>query len=190
MQQWGEKKSWIAFYIYGEILISTNQNLLSCKQISSFKPRVHRESTENGGSKQCRFIQWAIISAWCGVNKCSFKGGTSTATTRMFCSIFPNKWYFYTAPSDGNSRIAATSPHSTLESPQHSMVNIDSCHDYSYENTAKEPEQLFDKELFLEEVRKYLCLWDVSWPSYKERNTKANAWEKVAATFGKDGKIN
>ena len=38
------------------------------------------------------------------------------------------------------------------------MVNVDSCHDYSYENTAKEPEQLFDKELFLEEVRKYECL--------------------------------
>ena len=81
----------------------------------------------------------------------------------------------YTAPSDGNSSITATSPNSTLESPQHSMVNIDSCHDYSYENTAKEPEQLFDKELFLEEVRKYWCLWDVSWPSYKKRNTKAKA---------------
>ena len=38
------------------------------------------------------------------------------------------------------------------------MVNVDSCHGYSYENTAKEPEELFDKELFLEEVRKYRCL--------------------------------
>ena len=81
----------------------------------------------------------------------------------------------YTATSDGNSSITATSPNSTLESPQHSMVNVDSFHDYSYENTAKEPEQLFDKELFLEEVRKYWCLWDVSWPSYKKRNTKAKA---------------
>ena len=70
------------------------------------------------------------------------------------------------------------------------MVNVDSCYDYSYENTAKEPEQLFDKELFLEELRWYRCLWGVSWPPYKERNTKANAWEKIAATFGKDGKIN
>ena len=58
----------------------------------------------------------------------------------------------------GNSSITATSPNSTLKSPQHSMVNVDSCHDYSYENTAKEPEELFDKELFLEEVRKYRCL--------------------------------
>ena len=58
----------------------------------------------------------------------------------------------YIAPSEGNSSITAISPNSTLEPPQHSMVNVDSCHDYSYENTAKEPEQLFDKELFLEEV--------------------------------------
>ena len=64
----------------------------------------------------------------------------------------------YTAPFDINFSITATSPNSTLESPQHSVVNVDSCHDYSY---AKEPEQ-FDKELFLEEVRKYRCLWDVS----------------------------
>ena len=96
----------------------------------------------------------------------------------------------YTAPSDINFSITATSPNSTLESPQQSVVNVDSCHDYSYENTAKEPEQLFDKEPFLEEVRKYWCFWDVSWPSYKERNTKANVWEKIAATCGKDGKIN
>ena len=66
---------------------------------------------------------------------------------------------------------------------------LDSCHDYSYKNTAKEQERLCKKELFLEEVWKYWCLWDISWPSYKERNTKAIAWEKVAATFGKDGKI-
>ena len=30
----------------------------------------------------------------------------------------------YTAPSDGNSSITATSPNSTLESPQHSMANV------------------------------------------------------------------
>ena len=55
------------------------------------------------------------------------------------------------------------------------MINTDGCHDYSYKNTAMEQEQLFDKELFLEEIQKYQCLLDVSWPSYKERNMKANA---------------
>ena len=48
------------------------------------------------------------------------------------------------------------------------MVNVDSCHDYSYKNTAKEQEQLSDTELFLEEVQKYPCLWDVTWPLCKE----------------------
>ena len=81
----------------------------------------------------------------------------------------------YTAPSEGNCSIAATSPNSTIESRQHSTVNVDSCHDYSYGNTVKEPEQLFDKVLFLEEVRKYWCLSEVLWSSHKERNTKANA---------------
>ena len=92
----GWERSSIAFFFYGEIfyLINFNHpNLFSCKQISSFKPRVHEESAENGGSKQCRCIQWATITAWCEVNKCSLKGGTTTVTTRMFCSIFPNKWY-------------------------------------------------------------------------------------------------
>ena len=74
----------------------------------------------------------------------------------------------YTAPSEGKCSITATSPYSTLESTQHSMVNASSCHDYSYESTAKKPEQLFDKVLFIEEVRKYWCLWDLLWPSYKE----------------------
>ena len=96
----------------------------------------------------------------------------------------------YTARTEENCSIIAASPNATLESTQHSMVNVDSCHDYSYTNTVKEQEQAFDKELFLEEVRKYRCLWYVTWPSYKERNAKANAWEKIAATFGRDGKIN
>ena len=46
----GREKSSIAFYYYGEIFLcykSTNQNLFSCKQVSSFKPRVHRVSTES-----------------------------------------------------------------------------------------------------------------------------------------------
>ena len=73
----------------------------------------------------------------------------------------------YTAPSEGNCSIAV-SPNSTLESTQHSMVNVDSCHDYSYKNTAKEQEQLSDTELFLEEVQKYPYLWDVTWPLCKE----------------------
>ena len=54
----------------------------------------------------------------------------------------------YTVSSEGNCSIKTTSPNSTQESTKYSMVNLDSCHDYSYKNTAKEQEQLFDKELF------------------------------------------
>ena len=85
---------------------------------------------------------------------------------------------FHTASPDGNSSITATSTNSTLESLQHSMENVDGCHDYRYE------------ELFLEKVAKQPCLWNGWWPSYNERNTKANAQENIAATFGKDDKIN
>ena len=137
----GRKKKQHCFLLLRQnvliLLISTNQNLFSCKQILSFKLRVHRESIENGGSKQrqCFLPSSQINDA------------------------------IYTAPSEGNCGITAASPNSTLESSQHSMVNLDSCHDYSYENTAKEQEQLFDKELFLEEVRNYPCLWNASRPS-------------------------
>ena len=46
----------------------------------------------------------------------------------------------------------------------------------------------FSKELFLEAVRHFKCLWDTSERSYKERNTKANAWKQLAITFTTDSK--
>ena len=46
----------------------------------------------------------------------------------------------------------------------------------------------FDKEMFIEEVRKYRCLWDINSESYKNRPIKQNAWDKIAAVFNKDGK--
>jgi hypothetical protein len=45
----------------------------------------------------------------------------------------------------------------------------------------------FDRELFIEEVKKYRCLWDTNATSYKERSSKANAWKQLSATFKKDG---
>ena len=35
-------------------------------------------------------------------------------------------------------QLRVTSLNSTLESTQQSLVSLDSCHDYSYKNTAKE----------------------------------------------------
>ena len=45
-----------------------------------------------------------------------------------------------------------------------------------------------DKEAFIEEVRKFKCLWDINDPSYKERTTKLNAWKALSTIFRKDGK--
>ena len=60
-----------------------------------------------------------------------------------FVPFYQINYTVYTAPSEGNCSITA-SPNSTLESTQHSMVNVDRCHDYSYKNTVKEQEQVFN----------------------------------------------
>ncbi len=45
----------------------------------------------------------------------------------------------------------------------------------------------FEKELFLEELRKYRCLWDINSDGYKSRPMKQNAWSKLSQLFNKDG---
>ncbi|XP_071949661.1 uncharacterized protein [Antedon mediterranea] len=44
----------------------------------------------------------------------------------------------------------------------------------------------FDKELFLEVVRKYRCLWDTHCEGYKNRPMKQTAWVKIGQVFNKD----
>ncbi|XP_057295971.1 uncharacterized protein LOC130624932 [Hydractinia symbiolongicarpus] len=44
----------------------------------------------------------------------------------------------------------------------------------------------FDKELFIEEVRKFPCLWNIYSTDYKDRNIKNNAWQELARIFQKD----
>ena len=50
------------------------------------------------------------------------------------------------------------------------------------------PSTDFEKELFLEEIRKYRCLWDTNSEGYKSRPIKQNAWSKLSQLFNKDGK--
>ena len=50
-------------------------------------------------------------------------------------------------------------------------------------------ETVFDKELFIEELRQLGCLWNTSLPSYKDRNVKANAWKNLSQIFDRDGKL-
>ena len=52
-----------------------------------------------------------------------------------------------------------------------------------------EVETVFDKELFIEELRQLGCLWNTSLPSYKDRTVKANAWKKLSQIFDRDGKL-
>ena len=45
----------------------------------------------------------------------------------------------------------------------------------------------FDRETFLTELRKFPSIWCRKHPDYKQRNVEANAWNKLASTFNKDG---
>ena len=57
-------------------------------------------------------------------------------------------------------------------------------------NSALSPlSENFDKEVFLEEVRKYRCLWDVNSEGYKMRPMKQNAWLQMSAVINRDGKF-
>ena len=47
--------------------------------------------------------------------------------------------------------------------------------------------QEFDRETFLTELRKFPSIWCKKHPDYKQRNVKVNVWNKLAATFNKDG---
>ena len=56
-----------------------------------------------------------------------------------------------------------------------------------------QPEQLselpFDKELFLQALREYKCLWDISDSNYKNRTMKLNSWTALSLMFRQDGKL-
>ena len=45
----------------------------------------------------------------------------------------------------------------------------------------------FDEEFFLEEIRKYPCIWDTKCKSYKDGIKKKNAWSQLCKLFNKEG---
>lgn len=45
-----------------------------------------------------------------------------------------------------------------------------------------------DKELFLQALRDFKCLWDTSDANYKNRTMKLNAWGSLAQMFNQEGK--
>ena len=61
------------------------------------------------------------------------------------------------------------------------------CHGASQASPEEVPSKEFEKELFLEEIRRYRCLWDTNSEGYKSRPMKQNAWSKLSQLFNKDG---
>ena len=55
------------------------------------------------------------------------------------------------------------------------------------QNVVQESGEL-DKELFLQALRDYTCLWDTSDTNYKNRTMKLNAWKSLSQMFRQEGK--
>ena len=47
----------------------------------------------------------------------------------------------------------------------------------------------FDEEFFVEEIRKYPCIWDTKCRSYKGGTKKQNAWSQFFQLFNKEGRL-
>ena len=45
----------------------------------------------------------------------------------------------------------------------------------------------FDTEVVIESVKECPCLWTTFLVSYRERNSKANAWKQLSSLFNRDG---
>ena len=70
-----------------------------------------------------------------------------------------------------------------------SIGNNEIINDISQAYVNSQPPDNFDKAMFLEKVRKYICLWDVNSESYKIRPVKQYAWLQIASAFKRDGKL-
>ena len=47
----------------------------------------------------------------------------------------------------------------------------------------------FDEEFFIEEIRKYPCIWDTKRRSCKGGTKKQNAWSQLCRLFNKEGRL-
>ena len=47
----------------------------------------------------------------------------------------------------------------------------------------------FDEEFFVEEIRKYPCIWDTKCRGYKDGTKKQNAWSQLCRLFNKEGRL-
>ena len=76
-------------------------------------------------------------------------------------------------------------------------LNLDSAQDFStaedqsapHSATARDTDIEFDKELFIEEVRKFRCLWDLNSSCFKDRQMKRNAWAQIGQILNKEDQL-
>ena len=77
------------------------------------------------------------------------------------------------------------------ETPPPTLEDLDEGHSHEAGASQPRPEEVplkeFEKELFLEEIRRYRCLSDTNSESYKSRPKKQNTWSKLSKLFNKDG---
>ena len=72
-------------------------------------------------------------------------------------------------------------------SPQYTLENSSCDNEATIGTSLQCTSKEFDRETFLTELRKFPSIWCKKHPDYKQRNVKVNAWNKLAATFNKDG---
>ena len=87
--------------------------------------------------------------------------------------------------SSGESRLDETSPALSRSSSNSTFDSGDN--EATIGTSLLCTSQEFDRETFLTELRKFPSIWCKKHPDYKQRNVKVNAWNKLAATFNKDG---
>lgn len=46
--------------------------------------------------------------------------------------------------------------------------------------------EAFDTELFIDEVEKRRCIWDMECPDYKNRDLKKSAWQEIVDVFAEE----
>ena len=47
----------------------------------------------------------------------------------------------------------------------------------------------FDEEFFVEEIRKYRCIWDTKCRCFKDGTKKQNAWSQLCGLINKEGTL-
>ena len=47
----------------------------------------------------------------------------------------------------------------------------------------------FGEEFFIEEIRKYPCIWDTKCMGYRDGTKKQNAWSQLCRLFNKEGRL-